>query len=133
MSTRSRHGLAGTATRLWAGGMAGIAALVLALLSCYGLLALAALLPLLGTRLVLGEATWAGAIAALAVLTIAAVLPGTRRHGSVVPGLGALAGGGLILYALLVHYGVLVELAGFLLLSAAVFADVHLRRRTTGG
>ena len=118
-----------TAERLWARGTIGIVSLILSLLACYGLLALTALLPLIGVRLALDEATWAGAIVALAVLTVAAVLPGARRHGSFGPGMGALVGGGLILYALLVEYHMLVELAGFVLLAAAVCTDVHLRRR----
>lgn len=117
------------AARLWARGAVGIATVTLALLACYGLLALTALLPLVGMRLVLDETAWAGAIVVLAVLTVAAVLPGARRHRSTAPGLGALAGGGLILYALLVDYHALVELAGFVLLAGAVCADARLRRR----
>lgn len=122
-----------TATRLWTRGVIGIVSMALAVLACYGLLALTALLPLIGVRLVLGEAAWAGAIAGFAVLTVLAVLPGYRHHRSPGPGVGALAGGGLILYALLVDYHVLVELAGFVILAGAVAVDTFLRRGSRRG
>lgn len=121
--------VANAAARLWARGIVGVVTLALALAACYGLLALGALLPLVGMRLALDEAAWAAAIVALALLTVVAVLPGVRRHRSYAPGGAALAGGGLILYALLVDYHVLVELAGFVLLTGAVGADARLRRR----
>ncbi len=115
--------------RLWARGVIGAVTLALAVLACYGVLALTALLSLIGVRLALYEGAWAGAIIAFAAVTVLAVLPGFRRHRSAVPGLGAVAGGGLILYALLIDYRMPVELAGFVLLAGAVCADVLMRRR----
>lgn len=126
---RERGTIGSSVGRLWARGGGGIVSLTLALLACYGLLALTALLPLVGARLALDEGAWAGTIVALALLTVLTVLPGLRHHRSAIPGVAALAGGGLILHALLVDYQVLVELAGFVLLAAAVCADVVLRRR----
>lgn len=124
------RGTIGTSVaRLWARGVAGIASLALALLACYGLLALTALLPLVGVRLALDEGAWAATIVVLALLTVLAVLTGLRHHRSAVPAVAALAGGALILHALLVDYHVLVELTGFVLLAGAVSADVVLRRR----
>lgn len=130
---RETGALAHTVGRLWARGTVGIITMTLAVLACYGLLALTALLPLIGVRLALDEAAWAGSIVALAALTVFAVLPGFRRHRSPVPGLGALAGGGLILHALLIDYRMLVELAGFGLLTGAVLVDAFLRRRARAG
>lgn len=124
-----RGTIGGSVARLWARGVAGIASLALALLACYGLLALTALLPLVGVRLALDEGAWAATIVVLALLTVLAVLPGLRHHRSAVPAVAALAGGALILHALLVDYHVLVELTGFVLLAGAVSADVVLRRR----
>lgn len=118
--------------RLWGRGTVGVISVTLAVLACYGVLALTALLPLIGVRLVLDEGVWAGVIAALAVVTVLAVLPGFRRHRKAAPGVAAVVGGGLILHALLVDYRVLTELAGFVLLAGAVFADAYLRRRAGG-
>ncbi|WP_302139351.1 MerC family mercury resistance protein [Halomonas alkalicola] len=110
-------------------GLAGLAALGLALLSCYGTLALAALLPLLGIGLALDEGLWAGAIALFVLLTLATLAAGIRHHRALAPTLLGAAGGGLVLHALFVDYRALVELAGFLLLGAAVAWDLRRRRR----
>lgn len=56
--------------RWWSAGMVGTACLFLAVLACYGGLALAVLLPLLGLRLVLDEGLWGGAIVSFTLLTV---------------------------------------------------------------
>lgn len=117
--------------RLWGRGMVGVISVILAVLACYGVLALTALLPLIGVRLVLDGAVWSGVIAALAAVTVLAVLPGYRCHRNAAPGTAALVAGGLILYAVLVDYQALVELAGFVVLVGAAFADAFLRRRAS--
>lgn len=114
---------------MWGWGTAGIAAATLAVLACYGTLALAALLPLLGLRLAVNSAAWSGAILVFTLLAVLAIVPGFRQHRSPVPGAGATTGAGLIAFALLVEYHVLVELAGFVMLTAAAFRDTFLRRR----
>jgi arsenite methyltransferase len=114
----------------WARGTAGIAATVMALIACYGTLALAALLPLAGVRLALNEGVWSGAILLFTLLAVAAIVPGFRNHRSPAPALLAMAGGALVAYALLVNYHLIVELAGFALLAAAALRDAWLRRRT---
>lgn len=126
-------GFIDTASRLWARGLVGAIAAGLAILACYGVLALTALLPLVGIRLVLDETVWVAAIAVFTLATVLAVIPGLRCHRSVLPGGAAIAGSGLILYALLVDYGVLIELAGFALLITAVSADALLRHRALRG
>lgn len=115
--------------RLWARGLIGIAAMIMAALACYGTLALAALLPLLGISLALNDAIWSGAIVLFTGLTVLAILPGTRQHRSPAPALGAVAGAGLVIYTLYVEYNALVELGGFLVLAVAALRDVYLRRR----
>lgn len=114
---------------IWTRGTAGIAAATLAVLACYGTLALAAVLPLVGVRLVVNNAVWNGMILLFTLLAVLAVVPGFRRHGSPVPGAAAITGAGLIAFAMLVEYNVLVELAGFVMLIAAAFRDTFLRRR----
>lgn len=121
--------LRSTIAALWLRGAVGTISMALTVLACYGVLALTLLLPLVGIRLSVDQAAWAGTIAAFAVLTVLAVLPGFRVHRSAAPGVGAVAGGGLILYALTVDYQFLVELTGFLLLAVSVLRDVQLRRR----
>lgn len=120
------------AVRLWSRGIVGVITAGLAVLACYGLLALTALLPLLGIRLILDETVWVAAIAVFTLLTLASVAPGFRCHGSVFPAGAAIAGSGLILYALLVDYGAVIEFAGFALLITAVTADAYLRHRAIG-
>ncbi|EWH02685.1 MerC family mercury resistance protein [Halomonas sp. BC04] len=115
--------------RLRRRGLLGAAALGLALLSCYGTLALVSLLPLLGVGLVIHEGAWAGAIAGFVLLALAALLAGYRQHHAIVPPLLATAGSAAILYALFIDYRALVELAGFLLLGGAALWDLRQRRQ----
>lgn len=110
-------------------GLLGIAALGLALLSCYGTLALVGLLPLLGIGLALDEGTWALTIAAFVLLTLAALAAGRRRHRALAPTLLAVTGSAAILHALFIDYHPLVEFAGFVLLAVAAFRDRQARRR----
>ncbi len=114
---------------IWTRGTAGIAAATLAVLACYGTLALAAVLPLVGVRLAVNGAAWNGTILLFTLLAVLVIVPGFRRHGSSVPGAAAITGAGLIAFALLVEYNVLVELAGFAMLTAAALRDALLRRR----
>lgn len=126
-------GFVDTAARLWSRGIVGVLVAGVAVLACYGVLALTALLPLLGIRLVLDQAAWAAAIVVFTLLTVFAVLPGFRCHRSVLPSGVAIAGSGLIVYALLVEYAAWIELAGFAVLVTAVGADASLRHRALGG
>lgn len=114
---------------VWRRGFMGVAGLVFALLACYGTLAAVGLLTLLGVGLVLDESIWAGAIAVFTLLTAAVIMPGIRQHRSFAPGLLALAATGILLYALFVDYNMATEMVGFLLLAAAVWWDIRLRRR----
>ncbi|MFC3285000.1 MerC family mercury resistance protein [Litchfieldella rifensis] len=109
-------------------GLAGMATLLMALLTCYGTLAVVAMLPLLGLGLRVNEGAWATAIALFVLLTLAAIAAGIRRHQSLGPTLAGTIATGILLYTLFVDYHALVELAGFLLLAAATGWDLYRRR-----
>ncbi|MDZ7842711.1 MAG: MerC family mercury resistance protein [Gammaproteobacteria bacterium] len=128
-SRGSRHGLPG----MWTRGTAGVAATVLAILACYGTLALAALLPVLGLRLAVSDAAWSGAILLFTLLAVLAIVAGARRYRSAVPAAAAVVGAGLVAFALLVNYHAAVELAGFVLLAGAAWRDAVLRRSARPG
>lgn len=116
--------------RLWRGGFAGAAALVLALGACYGTLGALALLAAAGLgRPSPDEALWAGAIALFTVLTVAALGFGARRHRHPGPALLGAAGAAVVLFALYVHYAMWIEAAGFITLAASVAWDIARRRR----
>lgn len=110
-------------------GFLGVTALMLALLTCYGLLAATILLATLGVQLTLDLQLWSGSIGVFTALTVLAVAAGKRRHHQIMPTLIALAGACLVFFALFVSYWFVVELAGFVLLVGAVFRDLTLRRR----
>lgn len=116
--------------RLWRGGLVGAASLALALIACYGTLATLGLLAAAGLgRPNPDETLWAAAIALFAVLTAVSVALGAGRHGHAGPPLLAAAGASVVLFALFVHYHMLVEGTGFVLLAASVAWDIVLRRR----
>lgn len=115
--------------RLRRRGLLGLAALALALLSCYGTLALVALLPLLGFGLALHEGAWAGAIATFVLLTLGPLVAGLRHQAGPWPALLGVVGASLVLHALFVDYHAPMEFAGFLALAAATLWDLRRRRR----
>lgn len=112
-------------------GLAGVIALSLAALACYGTLAAIALLSLLGITLAVNAAAVAGAVVVLAMLAAIVVGVGARKHGSVMPAIAAVTGVALIVHAMLIAYDWRSELAGFLLMLAAVAWDFRLRARAT--
>ena len=110
-------------------GLSGTLALIVAALSCYGTLAAIAILSLLGVTLAVSNAAVASVIVFFAVLAAALVGLGLRKHGSAAALIPAIAGAAMVGFALLVAYHWALELAGFLLLAAAVFWDFRLRAR----
>lgn len=114
---------------LYRRGFVGVAALVVALLACYGMLAATGLLALMGVRLALAPGAWAGAIALFTLLASVFVAAGFLRHRSPLPTLLAMSGGLLVCFALFVSYHLLTELVGFILLALAAAADLRCRRR----
>ncbi|MEX2476694.1 methyltransferase domain-containing protein [Marinobacter sp.] len=110
-------------------GFLGVSALMLALLTCYGLLAATLLLALMGIQLTLDLQLWAGAIGTFTALTVFAVAAGKRRHHQSMPTVIAVAGACLVFFSLFISYWGVVELAGFMVLLWAVIRDLTLRRR----
>jgi hypothetical protein len=74
------------------------AATFLAVTACYGSLLLMGVLSLMGITRALHEGAWAGAISALALLAVAGVLIGYRRHRTLAPFVLAFAGAALVLW-----------------------------------
>ncbi|MDF0751026.1 MerC family mercury resistance protein [Marinobacter sp. 71-i] len=110
-------------------GFLGVAALVMALISCYGALAAVGILAALGAGITLNPRLWGGAIALFTILATVFIAAGFRRHRSAMPAAFAAIGSGFVLYALFVDYSVITELAGFVLLVGAAARDLYLRRR----
>ncbi len=109
-------------------GFLGAAALVMALVSCYGALAAMGILAALGAGMTLNPGLWAGAIALFTTLATVFIAAGFRRHRSAMPAALAAIGSGFVLYALFVDYSVITELAGFVFLVGAAVRDLYLRR-----
>ncbi|PWG63952.1 MerC family mercury resistance protein [Spiribacter halobius] len=114
---------------LWRHGWLGLLALALALVSCYGTLALASVLPVVGFAFAPPPGAWSASILAFSGIALGAVALGHRRHARRWPFALAMAGAAILVYTLLFRYHPLVELAGFALLGCAVFSDRRLRRR----
>ncbi|MGH8502966.1 MAG: MerC family mercury resistance protein [Gammaproteobacteria bacterium] len=108
-------------------GLWGMAALVLALIACYGTLMAVSLLPLVGLTWAVDEQLWAGAIILFAGMAAVAVAAGARKHRSFMPLLLAVVGAGLIACTMLGFYHRAAELLGFALMAGAVFWDLRLR------
>ena len=103
-------------------------ATALSLITCYGTLAVVAILGAFGVAIAINETLWAGAIVAFAALAVGGLAIGFSRHRQAWPlsvgGLGAAAIG----YAMYVQYALLIEIFGFVLLCVAVVWDWRLRR-----
>jgi cysteine desulfurase len=103
-------------------------ATVLSLAACYGTLAAIALLGLLGARIVLDDALWAGAIVAFALVAVAGLTLGARRHRTFWPLAVGAIGAAAVVYAMIVSYDRLIEIGGFILLTLAAAADWRISR-----
>lgn len=106
----------------------GLVATALALASCYGTLAIVAILSAVGIAPGLDDGVWAAAIALFTVAAVAAVALGHWRHGRVGPVLLAAGGSCLILWTQFGTYILTVELVGFAALIAGAVWDWRLRR-----
>lgn len=109
-------------------GLAGTAALLLSMATCYGSLAAAALLSAAGGGVAINSGAVAGIVVVLAGLAALAVASGARRHGAWLPFGLAVAGAAVLAWVLLARYDPVVELLGFALLAIAVAWDFRLRR-----
>jgi rhodanese-related sulfurtransferase len=107
------------------------AATVLAILSCYGTMALVGLLSLLGLALHIDDGIWAAAISVFSVVAVVAIAASVRRHGSIWPTGMAIVGLALILWSLHGTYLFVVEAMGFALVIAAAFWDRRIGGKPT--
>ena len=116
-------------------GLWGVFALITAIVTCYGTLAIAALLPFVGITMVINEGAWAGAIVLFAVLTAGVIAVGMRKHYAKSPTVIAVLATAALIYTMFVNYNIITEIIGFLLLAAATYLDFYLRRwsRVSGG
>lgn len=138
MSARDGAGTGAERPRRVGRHLWGAAATAVALLACYGTMALVAALSLMGLSLAVDEGLWAVAIAAAAVIAVAATGLNLRRHGRPWPLLLAALGAALILYAMFGAYHPVVEGLGFAALVGAVVIDLMVlgvvgRRGRQGG
>jgi arsenite methyltransferase len=106
-----------------------LASLAVALLACYGTLALIGLLSVLGVSIAVDATAWGGAIVLFAGLTVCGIALGWRRHRRPAPVALALLGLALIAWAMFDRYDRITEIAGFALLFAATAWDWRLRRQ----
>ena len=107
--------------------IAGLSVLA-AMLACYGTIALVAILSLLGVTLAVDPVAQAGLISIFAVVAAVVILLSAARLRRFGPALLAVAGTGLILWAMWGHYNWLVELTGFTALIGSTFWDWRIRK-----
>ncbi len=105
---------------------------VLAILACYGTLAVIGALSLMGISLAVNEGVWAGAIVLFALVAFAGIVLGWRGHRVVGPLLLGVVGAGLVVYAMGVSYSRIVEIAGFVALVVAALWDWRAKRAARG-
>ena len=108
-------------------GAAGMLALGLAVLACYGTLAVTSILSLVGITLAVNEGAWAGAIVLFTLLTALTLAASARKHRAAGPAVVAAVGAAVMIYTLFASYSPVVELAAFALLAAAALWDYRLR------
>ncbi len=89
-----------------------------------------AVLPMFGVGFGLDPTAWAGTIMTFTLLAALTIVIGRRRYRCTAPPVIAVAGAGLVGYALFVDYHMIVELSGFALLAAAACLDLRARRHS---
>jgi ubiquinone/menaquinone biosynthesis C-methylase UbiE len=109
-------------------GLWGTLSLGLSLLTCYGLLALITAFSALGITISLNEHLWAAGIILFAVLACIIVSLGLRKYKSYTPLALATLGAAVLIYTMYVHYNIVTELIGFIILAAGIFLDYRKRR-----
>ena len=109
-----------TAMGLW-GAMAGLVSMA----TCYGLVALLAVISMLGVGIRLDYGIWAAVVALTACIAVAATAVNWPRHRNPWPLIAAGIGGGLIVYVMAISYNMVVEAVGFLVLFGAIAADLY--------
>lgn len=102
---------------------------VLSLLTCYGTLALIGVLGMLGIVISFNNTVWAGAIVAFAVLAVIGLGLSLTQHHKPWPVLLGTLGAAVLVYVMFVQYDRMIEILGFIFLSAAAFWDWRLKSK----
>jgi SAM-dependent methyltransferase len=113
-------------------GLVGLLATGAALVACYGLLGLVAVLGIMGLSMPLNEGAWAASIVGLAALSPVGLALNLRVHRAVGPIVIGVAGALLVTYAMLGQYDWRIEATGFAALAGAVLWDRYLFRNAIG-
>ncbi len=108
----------------WLGG----AGALLAIVACYGTIAVVGALSLIGVSLAINEAAWAGAISLFAVIAVAGMALGYSCHRMKMPLIIAVIGCALIIWTMFVSYSRIVEICGLAALIAAAVWDWRLKK-----
>lgn len=108
---------------------------IMAILACYGTLAIIGILSLMGVALAIDEGLWAGAIVIFALLALAGIVLGWRSHRSAPPLLLGVLGAGMVIWTMTIGYSRPLEIAGLACLAAAALLDWRAKRshRTAPG
>jgi arsenite methyltransferase len=112
-------------------GLWGSLSLILAVLTCYGTLALVSLLSVLGISMVINEGIWAAAIIMFAVIATAVIAVGMRKHHSLKPLILAIFATGLLIFTMYINYSMLTEVISFVMLAVATYLDFDLSRASS--
>jgi ubiquinone/menaquinone biosynthesis C-methylase UbiE len=110
-------------------GLWGAAAVLAALVACYGTLSLLAVLSLLGVAVTLDAGLWAAAIAGAAALAAAGTAVNLRRHRQPWPLALAVLGAAVVIYVMFGAYDPVIEALAFATLVGAVVLDLYLLYR----
>lgn len=100
----------------------------LAVIACYGTLAVVGALSLAGITVAVHEGLWAGVIALFSMLALAGIFLGWRGHRKIAPLLLGVLGAGMILWTMGLAYSRVVEIAGFIILVVAAALDWRAKR-----
>ena len=108
-------------------GRYSLIAVVASVVTCYGTLALVAMLSALGVEPSVPRGVWAIPVVAFAWIGVLAMGVSLRRHANFAPFVLADIGALLVSWALLVDFDRMMEAGGFALLVAAALWDRKLR------
>ncbi len=100
---------------IWSGVLLG-----LSILSCYGTIAMVAVLGLIGIQFNIHEGIWASVIVVLAWAAVVGIVFEFRRLGAKIPLIFGILGALLITTAMFISYNRIVEISGFTSILAAV-------------
>jgi len=106
----------------------GAATSLLAVVACYGTLAVVALLPIVGISIEIDEGLMAKLISGLLILSLAGMVYSCRMHRHPGPLLLNIASAALLLWVFYGSYSKPLELAGFVALVVASVWDFRIKK-----